>query len=76
MSEAYCCEACDGDAVWRIERHGDAAVTWACEVHLHAVLFDLKRPGEATACTVTPSSWGVLWAAAEATTGTSEDANE
>lgn len=37
MSRAYCCEVCDGRPDWRLERHGDAAVSWACHNHLALV---------------------------------------
>lgn len=34
----------DGDVPdWRIERHGDAVITWACDDHLILVLRDLER---------------------------------
>lgn len=44
MSYAFRCEMCEGkpppakSAVWKIVRHGDALVTWACDLHLAKVL--------------------------------------
>lgn len=35
------CRLCDGIPRWRVEREGDAVVTWACELHLGLVLDDL-----------------------------------
>lgn len=53
MSRAYRCEMCDGTpdsdqfAFWRIERHGDTAVTWSCMEHLNRVCLRLIRSWEA-----------------------------
>jgi hypothetical protein len=53
MSAAYCCEACGAtEPHWYIMRTGDAAVTWACDDHLVAVLTGLQRGGEVTEFTV------------------------
>lgn len=35
------CGLCDGPPRWRLERHGDVRVTWACFDHLVLVLEDL-----------------------------------
>lgn len=44
MSRAYCCEVCDGRPDWRLDRHGDAVVSWACHEHLAIVCH--RRIGE------------------------------
>ena len=50
MTYAFRCANCPGEPpppesmVWRILRTGDAAVTWACDVHLGAVVREFIRP--------------------------------
>lgn len=53
MSLAFCCQICDGTPRWRVDRYGDAAVTWACNPHLPAVCHDLQRDFEITKLAVT-----------------------
>ena len=56
MSYAYCCEVCaDTNPRWRIERSGDAVVSWADDDHLAAVVSGLQRDGEVTELTVRDS---------------------
>jgi hypothetical protein len=43
VSRAYHCEKCDGVASWRMDRRGDAAVSWSCNVDVDAVLLRLQR---------------------------------
>jgi hypothetical protein len=43
---AYRCQVCHGDGVWRIDRRGDAVVSWACREHLSAVCDLLQRHWE------------------------------
>lgn len=53
MSRAYCCEVCDAaDPHWRIERWGDAVVTWACDTDLAEVCERLQRDHEVTKLSV------------------------
>lgn len=58
MSWSNRCEGCPGEpppeesAVWRLERWGDAVVTWACDEHLVGVLRGLQRDHEATQVSV------------------------
>lgn len=53
MSRAYCCEICDADGPhWRVERWGDAVVTWACDAHLAGVCKRLQRDHEVTKLSV------------------------
>lgn len=37
---AYRCQLCDGEPRWRLDRVGDAIVTWACPDHMVLVLAD------------------------------------
>lgn len=53
MSLAYYCQACSGDAHWRIERRGDAAVTWSCWIDLGRVCLDMQRDHEHTELVIT-----------------------
>lgn len=39
---AYRCQVCTGAATWRLERYGDAVVTWADDQHLLAVLLSAQ----------------------------------
>jgi hypothetical protein len=48
VSLAFRCEICDGMPGWRIERQGDAVVSWACDAHLSAVCDRLQRDWEVT----------------------------
>lgn len=44
MSAAYRCgAACRADPAWRLDREGDAVVSWACHPHLVRVLLSLQR---------------------------------
>ncbi|HEX3957774.1 MAG TPA: hypothetical protein VHZ03_14245 [Trebonia sp.] len=53
---AYCCEVCDdADPRWRIERWGDAVVTWACDTDLPEICGRLQRDREVTKLSVTDS---------------------
>lgn len=49
---AFCCPYCDVRGFWRIERHGDVVVSWACISHLALVCEGLMRPGEKTSLSV------------------------
>jgi hypothetical protein len=55
VSYAYRCEICNAMPLWRIERRGDAVVTWACmdPGHLVTVLDRLQRSWETTELVVT-----------------------
>jgi hypothetical protein len=46
MSYAYRCEVCAAMPLWRIERRGDATVSWACmnSGHLVTVMDRLLQP--------------------------------
>jgi hypothetical protein len=58
MSNAYRCQRCDADnPPWYLLRHGDAVVTWACDLDLVPVLRDLQRPQDdgSTKVTVQPA---------------------
>lgn len=48
MSYAFLCEVCNASAVWRLDRRGDAAVTWTCEEDLSDVLWKMQRNWEVT----------------------------
>ena len=48
MSFVYRCDSCDGLPDWRIERFGDAVVSWACFRHLSYVCLTLQRAHEHT----------------------------
>lgn len=55
MSLAFCCTLCDDRKPdWRIQRHGDAIVSWSCARHLPLVLYDLQRYDERTEFTLIP----------------------
>lgn len=56
MSLAGCCGRCDvASPQWRIERRGDAIVSWSCDLDLSDVCADLQRPHEITELVVTDS---------------------
>lgn len=48
MSLNNACHVCDGEYTWRIERYGDAVVSWACNEHLGAACEELQRKWETT----------------------------
>jgi hypothetical protein len=52
VSLANRCEVCGTNPRWRIERIGDARVTWACATHLSVVCNGAKRPWEDTELTL------------------------
>lgn len=52
MGAAFRCEVCSGEQMWRIERWGDAVVTWACPEHLSQVCETLQRDHEVTQLSV------------------------
>jgi hypothetical protein len=62
MSAAYRCETCEGEPLWRIERWGDAVVSWACAVHLCIVCEGLQRDWEITQLSVYPAAKRTEWA--------------
>lgn len=43
---AFHCAVCNGKARWRIDRYGDAVVSWACEPHLTLECAFLQRDWE------------------------------
>jgi len=43
MSYAYRCEVCDQEPAWRLDRIGDAVVSWACGPHLVLALLRLQH---------------------------------
>jgi hypothetical protein len=51
-------EYCDQVTRWRLERVGDAVVTWACDRHLVTVVEELQRPNELTEVHVTTMTGG------------------
>jgi FXSXX-COOH protein len=53
VSYAGLCRVCNSDPVWRVERRGDAAVSWACDEDLYAVCQNLQRGWEITELVVT-----------------------
>ncbi len=53
MSLAFRCEVCDGAPGWRLERRGDAVVSWACSSHLAEVCRGLQRDHEITELMIT-----------------------
>lgn len=53
MSRAHRCETCDSLPAWRLERVGDAVVTWVDDRHLPEVLRRLQRSWERTEVVVT-----------------------
>lgn len=57
MSYAYRCETCNGIPWWRIDRVGDAVVSWACKAHLSEVCWGLQRPFHRTELLV-KHNWG------------------
>lgn len=49
MRFAYRCEVCDdGQPAWRLDRCGDAVVSWACVRHLSEVCENMQRDHETT----------------------------
>jgi hypothetical protein len=52
MGAAFRCEICSGEPMWRIERWGDAVVTWACPWHMSRVCEGLQRDHEVTKLSV------------------------
>lgn len=48
MNAAYVCAQCRQQPFWRIERVGDAVVSWACDIDLARECKDLQRDGETT----------------------------
>lgn len=52
MSRAYLCEICEEKPTWRLDRHGDAVVSWACNQHLAGVAHGLQRDHEKTLITI------------------------
>lgn len=49
MSVAFRCATCETEKyLWRIDRQGDAVVTWACTTHLANVMIDMQRDWEST----------------------------
>lgn len=61
MSRAFRCEKCDGESMWRIERVGDAAVSWACPEDLSSVCEGLQRDWEVTILHVHLQAKGTEW---------------
>lgn len=53
MSVAYVCAQCGQQPFWRIERIGDAMVSWACDTDLARECKDLQRDGETTRLVLT-----------------------
>jgi len=55
MGEGYAwlCGVCDGHGSWRLLRHGDVVVDWACHEHLARVAMRLQRAHEQTKLSVT-----------------------
>lgn len=63
VSYAFCCGTCAGeDPHWRIERLGDAVVSWACDAHLVAVCDGLQRDFEISQLVVTDARKRQEWA--------------
>lgn len=60
MSYAYRCGACDGVPRWRIDRRGDAVVSWACLDHLGIECERLQRSWETTELRIRPYTGPVL----------------
>lgn len=52
-TKAYRCGICQEPYTWTVERLGDAAITWACAMHLHPVCIGMQREFEKTQLTVT-----------------------
>lgn len=61
MSFAFRCEICQVTPWWRIERRGDAVVSWACRDHLSGVAERLQRSWEVTEVVVTFSTTSTEW---------------
>lgn len=55
MSRAFLCEVCHSDPMWRIDRRGDAVVSWACDDDVYTVLHNLQRDWEVTELVVRSS---------------------
>ena len=54
---AFDCEICNApNAPWRIERTGDAVISWADSEHLARVCLRLQRVSERTELTVSLSA--------------------
>lgn len=61
-SAPYRCGLCSGRPRWRLDRHGDAVVTWACSDHLILVLADflpVDSHRDAAVITDLTNRWGV-----------------
>lgn len=43
MSYAFLCQVCDQPPMWRLDRRGDAVVSWACSHHLNEVCLGLQH---------------------------------
>lgn len=52
MSAAFVCEICQTEPLWRLDRHGDAVVSWACAEHLSPVAERMQRDWEITELSV------------------------
>jgi hypothetical protein len=64
------CTLCNGKPRWRLGRHGDAVVMWACLDHLVLVLTDfLPTHSHRDAATITDlaNTWGATSATKRAT---------
>ena len=48
MGPAFRCEVCLHRPDWRLDRVGDAVVSWACDHDLAEVVRRMQRPGEVT----------------------------
>jgi hypothetical protein len=53
VSRAFRCQVCEGPYTWRIDRRGDAVVSWADDAHLAEVCVSLQRDWETTELVVT-----------------------
>ena len=63
MSAAFRCEVCNTDLPrWRIERRGDAVVSWSCNQHLAEICLRLQRDHEITELVVSDSVKRSEWA--------------
>lgn len=56
------CPHCGADGTWRIDRRGDAAVSWTCAAHLSAELEALQRHWEVTELVVVLAAKMREWA--------------
>jgi len=64
MAPVFCCEVCDDPKPqWRLDRRGDAVVSWACDGHLSVVCHRLQRYWEITEIVVSSSAKRREWAA-------------